>query len=196
MLTIIRTFTVKYREKETTKKAEAECSFCGNVVIRTYQNALRQQSCGCFKRTGTNSRRYKHGRDPWRLYIVWKDMRRRCNNKTDSAYWRYGAVGIKVCQEWNDFSVFRDWALTNGWRPGLFLDRECNSEGYNPLNCRFVSPLESSRNRKYTLGIEEIKAIQKFSSEGMSVNSIAKKIGRGWGTVKKVVDGSYWKLGG
>ena len=51
-----------------------------------------------------------HGGRNERLYLVWMDMRRRCNDPKDANYKFYGARGISVCKEWEDYAVFREWA--------------------------------------------------------------------------------------
>lgn len=75
--------------------------------------------------------------------------RSRCNNPANPEYPRYGARGIKVCEQWathpDDFIL---WAVNEArYRPGLYLDRVDNDGPYSPENCRFVTPLESTRNR-------------------------------------------------
>ena len=60
---------------------------------------------------------YKHG--GWiknrKLYGIWGGMHSRCNNPNHHLYKYYGGRGIEVCKEWNDFSVFREWAVANGY---------------------------------------------------------------------------------
>ncbi len=83
------------------------------------------------------------------LYSKWMGMRSRCHNKKDRSYDNYGARGIAVCRAWkNSFASFRDWANTNGYKPGLFLDRQDNNKGYSPSNCRWVTVRESVKNRR------------------------------------------------
>jgi hypothetical protein len=85
------------------------------------------------------------------LYKLWEAMKRRCYNPRQPRYMDYGGRGITVCEEWREsFVAFRDWALANGWSPSLQLDREDNSKGYSPANCRFVTRLVNCRNKRST----------------------------------------------
>jgi hypothetical protein len=77
-----------------------------------------------------------------RLYNVWKGMRARC---ADAKNAHYGAKGIKVCREWEEFAVFRFWAHENGYANGLSIDRLDPSKGYSPANCEWVTRDENSR---------------------------------------------------
>jgi len=88
----------------------------------------------------------KHGQT--RLYGVWKNMRTRCNNKNSPSYVWYGARGIRICKEWDDYSVFAAWARSHGYQEGLQIDRKRNNENYSPSNCRFVTPLVNSNNKR------------------------------------------------
>jgi len=75
-------------------------------------------------------------------------MKRRCANRKDSAYPRYGGRGIKVCREWHDLKKFVTWAENNGYRKGLEIDRIDNDKGYSPENCRWTTSKEQGRNKR------------------------------------------------
>lgn len=94
----------------------------------------------------------KHGlyRDNAALFNVWQTMKNRCENPRREKYKDYGARGIKVCDEWHKASNFVEWALKNGYKKGLQLDRIDNDGDYCPQNCRFVTPKQNSRNRRNT----------------------------------------------
>lgn len=84
-----------------------------------------------------------------RLYGVWASMKSRCNNPNREKWPRYGGRGIYVCPEWdNDVEAFADWALSNGYEPGLQLDRIDNDGPYSPENCRWVTAKENCRNTR------------------------------------------------
>lgn len=92
----------------------------------------------------------KHGLSNHPLYHVWSSMKRRCYNKSERAYKWYGALGITICDEWlNDFTVFYNWAMTNGYEPGLSIERIKNELGYSPENCKWIKVAEQNANRTY-----------------------------------------------
>jgi hypothetical protein len=106
------------------------------------------------KRTGNYHHKgnVRHGlyKDNRELFNIWQTMRTRCENPNRENYKRYGARGITVCEEWNEAKNFVEWALNNGYKKGLQLDRIDNNKGYSPDNCRFVTATENSRNRRNT----------------------------------------------
>jgi len=82
------------------------------------------------------------------LYSVWAGMRARCNNAKRPDFKHYGGRGIRCCNEWTEYLVFKAWALDNGYRHGLTLDRiEVNGD-YRPDNCRFVDSITQAQNRR------------------------------------------------
>ena len=87
-----------------------------------------------------------------RLAGVIRSARCRCTNPNHRGYRNYGARGIKVCAEWlpayTGTESFVRWAVANGYRPGLAIDRIDNSRGYSPDNCRWVSPKVNQNNRR------------------------------------------------
>lgn len=117
------------------------------------------KSCGCSRIE--NSGRRTHGHCNSRVYIVYMDMIRRCYKENDKAYKWYGAIGIKVCDEWlNDFAKFYNWMLDNGYdenaeRGTCTLDRIDPNGDYEPNNCRIITIQEQQRNRKDNILITE-----------------------------------------
>lgn len=125
---------------------------CGGQTITSITN-LRSgntQSCGCLKQERLRERR-THGfdrSDP--TYSSWANMHTRCRNKTREGYKDYGGRGIKICKRWYKFENF---LADMGRRPkSKVLDRINNNGDYKPSNCRWVTQLQSSRNRRSIKG--------------------------------------------
>lgn len=87
------------------------------------------------------------------LATVWYGMIRRCYSPASDNYRWYGAIGIRVCDEWrNDREAFIRWAEANGWSKGLQIDRYPNRDGnYEPGNVRFVTCKKNNNNRSSNL---------------------------------------------
>ena len=88
------------------------------------------------------------------LYVRWLTILKR-------AAWKYprfmhhgnNAVSYAdctVCDEWLNFTNFYRWAMANGYRRELEIDRIDNARGYSPDNCRWVTRAEQNRNRRMT----------------------------------------------
>lgn len=96
----------------------------------------------------------KHGMSYTKIYGVWHGMIQRCNNAREKAYKNYGGKGICVCNEWQEFIPFYEWAMANGYKEGLTIDRIDSNGNYEPTNCRwvdrFVQNSNTSRNRYLT----------------------------------------------
>jgi hypothetical protein len=92
----------------------------------------------------TKNLKYKHGESRTRLYAVWKQMKKRCNNPNSDVYRWYGAKGVVVCDEWKEsFISFKEWAYENGYddtasRGECTIDRINPFGNYEPDNCRIV----------------------------------------------------------
>lgn len=137
---------------------ECECS-CGNItqVAGPALTSGNTKSCGCLgdeNRKRLAELRCKHGGSKTRLYTVWKQMKKRCTNPNERVYKYYGALGIKVCDEWkNSFPAFRDWMIEHGYdetakRGKYTIDRIDPDGDYCPENCRVVDMYAQVHNRR------------------------------------------------
>ena len=129
---------------------------CGNQA-EVPTSSLRSgntTSCGCLHRELTAKRSRKHGAaargKTSRLYVIWQAMRQRCHDPNFKSYPNYGGRGISICPEWAEFESFRKWALANGYRKDLTIDRINNDGDYEPANCRWVSLADQAANKRNT----------------------------------------------
>lgn len=108
---------------------------CGNTtsVRGSSLRGNRTKSCGCLQKESVTI----HGGKGTRLYQTWVNMRRRCTDPNAKDYKNYGALGVTYIKEWDDFSVFRDWAMSNGYQDHLTIDRKKVEGNYEPDNCRW-----------------------------------------------------------
>lgn len=119
---------------------------CGNTKIINKSHLTRGNttSCGC-----KTLYRNKHGMRNTRIYKIWSDMRNRCSNKNNKAYKYYGERGIKVDSIWDkEFQPFYDWAMANGYKENLTIDRIDVNGNYEPSNCRWISQQKQMRNHR------------------------------------------------
>ena len=118
-------------------------------------------SCGCYRselnaekarRMGEKNVRHgksrRRSKDP--LYLVWHSMKARCTYPNHISYRNYGGKGVTVCDEWQAFESFYEWAMGHGYKKGLAIDRIDSDGNYEPSNCRFVTQAENNKARKGT----------------------------------------------
>ncbi len=123
---------------------------CGKTTISHSANLRGGQafSCGCYRYDRVRQACKKHNGKGTRLYRIWKNMRSRCRNKSVTQYKDYGGRGISVCEEWNDYKAFQQWALLNGYQDNLSIDRIDVNGNYTPENCKWSTAKEQCRNKR------------------------------------------------
>lgn len=150
-----------------------KCDCGGESVLHT--GPLRSgntTSCGC-----KSPFVFKHGLSGTIFERKYYDMHRRCISKKSASYKYYGGRGIKICNEWlNDPHAFYSWAIENGCKEGLELDRIDPDGDYCPKNCRFISRQEQMMNTRPARDGRNSKA----RAAGLSEATVSSRIFRGW----------------
>lgn len=116
-----------------------KCPECKNF-FETRVSSVKQGRVKMCRSCGST----KHGFGYSKLNRVFSDINQRCNNTNNKFYERYGARGIK--NEFLNREDFYLWAINNGYKDGLKIDRIDNNGNYNKENCRWVTQLIQSRN--------------------------------------------------
>lgn len=106
-------------------------------------------NCGCIRSKKMSDINTSHGLSSHPLYRIWRGIMERCTYPKHVAYHLYGARGISVCDLWvSNFMSFYNWALDNGWKQGLQVDRFPDKNGnYSPDNCRIATSTQNNRNK-------------------------------------------------
>jgi hypothetical protein len=160
---------------------------CGNRknIRLVHIKSGRVSSCNCLSHADTGSK----------LHNTWRGMRTRCSkNHSESKY--YYDKGIFVCDEWKTYLHFKKWAILNGYKEGLTIDRIDSNKGYNPSNCRFVTSQINTLNRDCTIKVNYkgqkhyLRLLHKKEGSLISYETVRDRIKRGW----SVEDALFKKL--
>ena len=145
-------------------------------------------SCGCSLVDNPVSR--KHGEAGTHLYMVYHSMKARCYNQNSDDYKHYGGRGICICNEWQDYEKFREWAISSGYHQGLTIERNDVNGDYCPDNCRWITQKEQTRNKRttvYLTAFGETKTLISWAEEkGVNPDAIRSRIKRGWSVEKAI----------
>ena len=138
----------KEKIEKNRKRIEIECPDCNTV--RNARIDVKRKSDRCSKCNIIHIRTEKgdnlHHLCEHPLYIRWSGMKQRVSDplKRNS----YLDKNIVVCEEWkNNFLLFYEWSITNGYSSELEIDRINNNGNYCPENCRWINHRENCLNK-------------------------------------------------
>ena len=156
---------------------------CGESVWKIRSHLLGKNSpkscASCVKRN------FRHGWLNTRLYGIWSGMIQRCTNPVTNNFHDYGGRGIRVCKLWsNDFIEFKDWALQNGYKDNLTIERKNVNGGYIPKNCTWIPPALQHKNTRRSCRIT-VNGVTKILSDWekespVNRSTIVRRVRAGW----------------
>lgn len=119
-----------------------------------------------------------------RVYTIWEGIIQRGTNPDNKDYYKYGKIGRGVCDEWRSSKAFYEWAMSNGYKDDLQLDRIDNTKGYSPDNCRWATRRQQNINKINNRMItykEETKPLTVWCKElGLKEKRTATRLDLGW----------------
>lgn len=176
------------RESKTGKRENyylCQCDCGGTTSARSSELKRGSvKSCGCLSIKVGRERQTTHGKSKSRIYRIWENMKKRCNNPLCPSYKFYGAKGVTVCSKWETFMGFYEDVGEPPY-PSATLDRIHTKGNYEPGNVRWASPTEQQRNRsnnrRFYYGGENLTAAEWAEKLGISSKTMASRLLlRGW----------------
>lgn len=137
-LVIIRRADQNDKHNQAVWVCQCDCGKITTAITAKLKGGYKV-SCGCW-------RNRRNGESRTRLFVIWRNMLDRCNNPKRDNYEHYGDKGVRVCSAWGDYETFKAWALSNGYRDNLSIDRIDSAGNYEPNNCRWVTQKEQMQN--------------------------------------------------
>ena len=187
----LKVLKIAQDEKYKKKKWLCQCK-CGELIIVESNNLISGHTKSCKKCSIKNkSEKSKiHGMTNTKLYGVWNGMINRCENPNTTAYKDYGKKGISVCEEWHNASIFFEWAIKNGYKEGLQIDRINTQGNYCAENCRWVDRIQNANNKTNNKYIEyngETKTMAEWARYfGVNYKNLSRNLKKGYSLIQAI----------
>lgn len=173
------------------KRAYWKCKCdCGNEIIATTTDLKtgHTKSCGCLRAEKISKMSRKHGKRNERIYDIWRNMRKRCNNPKCDRYKDYGERGIEVCKEWNEsFINFYKWSTNSGYNDKLTLDRINVDGNYEPSNCRWQTYKQQNNNKRNTTKVE-------YKNKEYTLRELSDEFNIDYEALRKRINAYKWEI--
>ena len=166
------------------------------VVTRHRRTGESYEKClQYYKENGVQYQNKEYKIKSRALYTRWHDMKSRCYNPNNPMYYRYGGIGVKVCDRWHIYENFEidllESFLNHVEKYGLInttLDRFPNKEGnYEPANIRWATRKEQQNNLTTNRIIIDNLTLSQFS-EMYNINkaTVRQRLKLGW-TIEEII---------
>ena len=138
-----------YREGLLLDRKDLKGDFTPSNCIFTVRNEHSNvKQSPIINKKGIKNPGFKHGQHNSRIYNIWDTMKQRCFNPNQKDYKNYGGRGITVCKQWNEFINFYNWAMDNGYKVNLTIERRDVNGNYEPSNCLWATIQQQARNTR------------------------------------------------
>lgn len=169
---------------------------CGNIRTLMVGDVKqgKTRSCGCLHNEVCVEKASKFMysvKEHKRLYSIYNGIKKRCYRASEPRYKDYGARGIKMCDDWlnarTGFDNFVEWSLSNEYSEDKTIDRIDVNGDYEPANCRWVSLIEQSLNKRDTLWVS-------YKGEHVPLKVLCDRLGVNYDTVHNRVYALNWSV--
>lgn len=190
-LTVIELIGIN-KHREAQWLCECSCEEHNKIiVIGSSIRSGHTLSCGCLNKERVVESLKScvincktHGESNTRLFHIWQGMHKRCKNPNASNYYLYGARGIKVCEEWDNYVAFANWAKDNGYNDDLTIERNNVDGNYCPENCKWATRKEQANNTRanhYITYNGQTHTISEWADIlHINYGTLCSRINRGW----------------
>ena len=169
--------------------ALVECPKCKSITERRVRNDCSPLCRSCSMKLAGKKRASNEDSQGdtsktsihYRLYQIWRGMKRRCTEPNAMGYNLYGAKGVTVCNEWlTSYTKFKEWSLSNGYGSTLTIDKDelCELKGispkvYSPETCIWKSREENSKTNVKLTEAQAVECAKLLSTKVMSLQELS-----------------------
>jgi hypothetical protein len=119
-------------------------------------------------------------------FLAWRNMMWRCLDPHNRRFPRIGGAGIKICERWKNFELFR---ADMGRRPaGHVLSRRDLEADFTPENCLWERRQEAARRYRTTFKIS-------YKGETLGIAEWARRTGLPERRIRRRLKGLGWSAG-